>query len=90
MDPDFLAQATARFTRADAARSTAGTGLGLAVVDAIIGAHHGELRICANGTHHRIGTSFPAACRHPDHGTTITVLLPAADPPAPAKPGRTP
>ena len=35
IDPAFLTHATARFTRADTARSTPGTGLGLAVVDAI-------------------------------------------------------
>ena len=43
MDPVFLSPATARFTRAEASRTTPGTGLGLAVVDAIVTAHHGEL-----------------------------------------------
>ncbi|MEV6844570.1 HAMP domain-containing sensor histidine kinase [Actinoplanes sp. NPDC051411] len=83
MDPDFLTHATARFTRADTARSTPGTGLGLAVVDAIITAQHGELRLCANGAHHRTGDNFPTGCKHPADGTSITVLLPAADPPEP-------
>ncbi|GAA2716641.1 sensor histidine kinase [Actinoplanes palleronii] len=81
MDPAFLSVATARFTRADTSRSTPGTGLGLAVVDAIITAHHGELRICANGTHHQQpGTTPTPGCDHPHDGTTITVLLPAAKP----------
>jgi len=62
MSPAFLARATARFARADTARSTPGTGLGLSVVDAIVTAHDGELRL------------------HSDRdGTTVTVLLPAAD-----------
>ena len=64
MAPAFLARATARFTRADTARSTPGTGLGLSVVDAIVTAHDGELRLRSN-----------------DGGTTVTVLLPAADQP---------
>jgi two-component system OmpR family sensor kinase len=76
MDATFLAQATGRFTRADTARTTPGTGLGLAVVDAIITAHHGQLRLCSNGIHHRRGSEYPYACDHPVAGTTITVLLP--------------
>lgn len=88
MDPAFLSLATARFTRAEASRTTPGTGLGLAVVDAIVTAHHGELRICANGAHHQLSASFPANCEHPDDGTTITVLLPVRDAPAGAEPDR--
>lgn len=80
MDPAFLAQATARFTRADDSRSTPGTGLGLAVVDAIVTAHHGELRICSNGTHH-LGEHLAGECTHTEPGTTIAVFLPAADVP---------
>lgn len=80
MNPAFLTQATARFARADTARTTPGTGLGLSVVDAITTAHHGQLRLCSNSTHHRRdGTHFAAACQHPESGTTITVLLPAAE-----------
>jgi signal transduction histidine kinase len=37
--PELLAHAFERFTRGDAGRSTAGAGLGLAIVEAIAGAH---------------------------------------------------
>ncbi|BFU43181.1 ATP-binding protein [Krasilnikovia sp. MM14-A1004] len=89
IDPGFLDQATARFTRADTARTTPGTGLGLAVVDAIVAAHRGQLRLCSNGIHRRAdnGTGFPVACEHPANGTTISVLLPAEPPPT--EPGTT-
>jgi two-component system OmpR family sensor kinase len=90
MDPAFLTQATARFTRADTARTTNGTGLGLAVVDAIVTAHRGQLRLCSRGSHHHSGTEFRTACRHPTTGTTITLLLPAAPIPAAAGLDRTP
>lgn len=78
IDPEFLGRATARLTRADTARSTPGTGLGLAVVDAIVAAHRGQLRLCSNGSHHRTGEDYPATCDHPAGGTTVTVLLPGA------------
>ena len=78
MDPNFLPRATERFSRADTARTTSGTGLGLSLVDAIVTAHHGELRICAHGVHHRTTSRFDVGCEHPTAGTTITVLLRAA------------
>jgi signal transduction histidine kinase len=78
MDPDFLPRAVERFSRADTARSTPGTGLGLSLVDAIITAHHGELRICSRGAHHRTSNRFDVGCEHPVAGTTITVLIRAA------------
>ena len=78
MDPDFLPRAAERFSRADTARSTPGTGLGLSLVDAIVTAHHGELRICSHTTHHRITGRFDVGCDHPAAGTTITVLIRAA------------
>jgi two-component system, OmpR family, sensor kinase len=42
--PEFVGRAFERFSRADAARSGGGTGLGLAVVDGIAVAHGGEAR----------------------------------------------
>ena len=81
MDPDFLPRAAERFSRADTARSTPGTGLGLSLVDAIITAHHGELRICSHATHHRTTHRFDVGCDHPATGTTITVLIGAAHQP---------
>jgi signal transduction histidine kinase len=79
MDPGFLPHASERFSRADTARATPGTGLGLSLVDAIVSAHHGELRICSRHAHHRGIQRFDVDCDHPSTGTTITVLLPAAD-----------
>ncbi|MFE9692094.1 sensor histidine kinase [Micromonospora sp. NPDC005806] len=78
MDPEFLPHAAERFRRADTSRTSPGTGLGLSLVEAIVRAHHGELRICSAGAHHRIGAVFAGECRHPTNGTTVTVLLPAA------------
>jgi two-component system, OmpR family, sensor kinase len=77
MDPDFLPHATERFSRADTARATPGTGLGLAVVTGIVGAHHGEMRLCSRGNHeHRPGAYEDIACLHRSAGTTATVLIP--------------
>jgi two-component system OmpR family sensor kinase len=78
MTPDYLSCAADRFSRADTARSTPGTGLGLSLVDAVVTSHHGELRVCSRGAHHRTTEQFELACTHPEAGTTITVLLPAA------------
>jgi two-component system OmpR family sensor kinase len=78
MDPDFLSRAAERFSRAETARTTSGTGLGLSLVDVTITAHHGELRICSRGVHYRSTERFDVDCVHPDAGTTITVLLPTA------------
>jgi signal transduction histidine kinase len=82
MDSEFLPHAAERFTRADAARTSPGTGLGLSLVEAIVRAHGGELRICSAGAHHRTNRSFEISCDHPVAGTTITVLLPTARQPA--------
>jgi signal transduction histidine kinase len=79
MDPGFLSRAAERFSRADTARTTPGTGLGLSLVDAIVTAHHGELRICSHDAHHRTTAQFDLVCAHAAPGTTITVLLAAAD-----------
>jgi signal transduction histidine kinase len=82
--PGFLSHAAERFRQGDSARAETGTGLGLALVDAIATAHGGQLRICAEGHHHRQPTSHPelieVACMHPDRGTTVTLLLTIAMP----------
>ena len=88
IDPGFLPRAAERFSRADTARTTPGTGLGQSLVDAIVTAHHGELRICSHGAHHRTTRRFDVGCDHPTAGTTITMLIRAAHlhdqhPPAP-------
>jgi signal transduction histidine kinase len=81
MPSAFLAQAAERFRRAEASRTSPGNGLGLALVDAIAIAHHGQLRICSGGAHHR--QSSPEAkwsavvCDHPSDGATTSLLLPA-------------
>ena len=76
MPREFLSTATERFTRSDDARSRPGTGLGLALVDALVRGHGGEIRVCSNGLHHRSGAALDFACQHPARGTTITVALP--------------
>ena len=76
MPPDFLPVATERFKRGDDANSRAGTGLGLAVVDALVRHHDGELRLCSTGTHHRVSPTLSFPCQHPTVGTTVTVGLP--------------
>jgi two-component system OmpR family sensor kinase len=60
--PEFLPHAFQRFRRADTARarSDGGAGLGLAVVDALTRAHHGQV----------------TATNHPTGGAIITVALP--------------
>jgi two-component system OmpR family sensor kinase len=73
--PDFLPHATERFRRADEARTTLGSGLGLALAQTIVEAHAGELRICSDAQHHREHPRFDIACLHPQSGTTVSVLL---------------
>ena len=76
----FLPHAAERFRRGAVSRSGPGSGLGLALVDAIATAHGGQLRICAGGVHHRqegVDATLDAVpCRHPAGGTTISLLLP--------------
>ncbi|MET7426074.1 sensor histidine kinase, partial [Dactylosporangium sp. NPDC005555] len=77
MPAEFLPHAGERFARADAARATPGSGLGLSLVDAIVTAHDGHLWWCSGHVHHHPRPA-PVTCTHPGTGTTITVLLPAA------------
>jgi two-component system OmpR family sensor kinase len=74
---EFLPAATERFSRTDTARRRPGAGLGLALVQALVVRHEGELRLCSGGVHHRYQQRFDVECRHPSEGTTATVLLPA-------------
>ncbi|WP_196807455.1 HAMP domain-containing sensor histidine kinase [Candidatus Solirubrobacter pratensis] len=82
MRPGFLRHAAERFRQDKSSRTGAGAGLGLSLVDAIATAHGGQLRICSAGHHHHQPAADPElarlACRHPETGTTITLLLPAA------------
>jgi two-component system OmpR family sensor kinase len=66
-----------RFRRADPARSTPGSGLGLAVVHALVAAHGGELRLCSGRRHHRYPPHLHPAvdCAHADAGTCASVVL---------------
>jgi two-component system OmpR family sensor kinase len=79
MPPEFLAHAPQRFRQLASSRHGRGAGLGLALVDAIVTAHHGQLRICSGGHHHAQPTAHPAlaavACAHASTGTTISILL---------------
>jgi signal transduction histidine kinase len=81
MSPGFLAHAAERFRQDESSRTGAGAGLGLSLVDAIVTAHGGQLRICARG-HHHLQPSASAelariVCRHPETGTTVSLLLPS-------------
>lgn len=80
----FLPHAAERFGRADTARTTRGSGLGLALVDASARASNGQLRICSGGHHHARPTPNRALvllpCDHLAEGTTVTVLLPTGGP----------
>ena len=77
MVSDFLPVAVERFIRGDDAHSRPGTGLGLALVDALVRHHGGELRLCSAGAHHRVSPTLLFPCQHPNAGTTVTVGLPA-------------
>ncbi len=79
MPRDFVAAAVGRFRRADAARATPGSGLGLSLVHAIVSHAGGELRACSGTDHHSYSpVRFAGVPCAPHHGrTAISVLLPA-------------
>jgi signal transduction histidine kinase len=79
LDAATLRVATARFARADEARSRPGSGLGLSVVKALVVAAGGELRMCFGGHHERWGKSVSVACEHGPE-MTVTILLPTGSP----------
>jgi two-component system OmpR family sensor kinase len=83
MPTQFLPHAAERFARADTARTTPVTGLGLSLVDAIVDAHDGYLWWCSGPTHHH-RQPILAPCTHPGTGTTVTILLPAVPSPSAA------
>jgi signal transduction histidine kinase len=75
MTADLLHRATGRFTRSDEARSRPGAGLGLALVEQLVVAAGGQLRLCAGGRHVLHGVPAPLPCAHGET-MTVTVLLP--------------
>jgi signal transduction histidine kinase len=75
MPPELLAEATRRFTRAPEARARSGAGLGLSIVEQLVTAAGGELRLCHGGHHTSVGTAAEVPCHHDDR-MTVTVLLP--------------
>ncbi|WP_460849003.1 sensor histidine kinase [Nocardioides ultimimeridianus] len=77
MTDELLHRATGRFTRSDEARSRPGAGLGLALVEQLVVAAGGQLRLCAGGRHVSHGVPAPVACAH-GATMTATVLLPQA------------
>jgi signal transduction histidine kinase len=78
---ELVPHATGRFARAPEARNRPGSGLGLALVDDIVRAVGGELRLCHGGRHHPERPAVNGPCRH-DERMTVTVVLPRAGAPA--------
>lgn len=57
--PDFLPRAFDRFTRAEASRTTPGTGLGLALVAAVAASHDGTVRAANTGAGAEVTLELP-------------------------------
>jgi signal transduction histidine kinase len=79
MSAELLQEATRRFHRAPEARARPGAGLGLSIVEKLVTAVGGELRLCADGQHWSSGVPAPVPCRH-DGRMTVTVVLQAPEP----------
>ncbi len=77
MEEAFLPTALLRFARSREARERPGSGLGLSVVEQLVAASGGELRLCSRGAHHPERRRLAVPCEHPDGGTTAAVVLPA-------------
>ena len=78
-----MPHATERFRRADAARTTPGNGLGLAVVHTVLVGVGADLWLCTGSTHHRYPPAQHARvnCGHgpsQPSGTVLTAVLPLA------------
>lgn len=78
MPAEFLPTALLRFSRAGEARERPGSGLGLSVVEQLVSASGGELRLCSRGAHHRADGRFDVPCTHPDEGTSASAMVPLA------------
>ncbi|HUP98865.1 MAG TPA: ATP-binding protein [Aeromicrobium sp.] len=78
MPPQLLETASRRFTRADAARTRPGAGLGLALVETVVARAGGSLRLCHGEHHWTDGRLESIGCAHGD-AMTVTVILPTAD-----------
>ena len=78
--PELLPEATRRFARSAEARSRPGAGLGLAIVEQVVVAAGGELRLCHGGSHHAVGVPSGLPCQH-GATMTVTVLLPVVSAP---------
>lgn len=89
MDPDLLARATGRFTRAPEARARPGAGLGLSLVEQSVASAGGEVRLCYGGTHAHHGTAVPVPC---DHAVSMSasVVLPSVSGRQPPSSGAAP
>ncbi len=88
LDAVFVPHATERFRRADAARTTPGNGLGLAVVHTVLAGVGGDLWLCSGSTHYRYPPAQHAQvnCGHgpsQPSGTVLTAVLPSTSPKTP-------